>query len=74
MPLFTSLMIVILVGSLAFFVLVINRLLRYNRRYDFPESKYTKLFKLITKEHVAILYVLAVIAHTIFTIRFLWTL
>ncbi len=74
MPLFNILIILILIGSLTFFGLVVNRLLRYNRRYRFPESKYTKLFHIFSKEHIAILYLLAVVSHLTFTVWFLWTL
>lgn len=74
MPLFTTLMVLVLTASATMTTFAISRLFAYNRKYHLPESEYTKLFHFITKEHVAIIYVLFVLAHITFTIWFLITL
>lgn len=74
MALFDVLMISTLIVSVFFCALVISRVLRYNRRYHFPEIKYTKLFRFITKEHITFLYVTFVAVHFIFAIWFIWTI
>jgi len=56
MPLFSFLIIFTSVISVIFCLLTISRILAYNKKYPLPESKYTKLFKSITKEQVAITY------------------
>lgn len=74
MPIFNVLMIVILLASIALFALSFNRIMFYNRRYHLPESKYTKLFHVFTKEQIALLYLAAVVIHTTLTIWFIITL
>ncbi len=74
MSVFTTLMILIVLSSLAICLLGVDRVFMYNRKYHLPESKYTKLFRIATKEHVAILYVLVVIAYAFITVWFLVTL
>lgn len=74
MPLFTTLMVLVLTASVVMTIFAISRLFAYNRKYHLPESQYTKLFHFITKEHVAIIYVLFVLTHVAFTIWFLVTL
>lgn len=74
MPVFTTLMIIVLIASLMMTAFTISRLFAYNSKYNLPESSYTKLFHFITKEHVAIAYVLFILAHLSFTIWFLITL
>lgn len=74
MPVFTFLMILTLAASTVMTIFTISRLFAYNRKYHLPESEYTRLFRFITKEHVAIAYVLFVLAHIGFTIWFLITL
>lgn len=74
MPLFTTLMVLVLTASTTLTIFTISRLFAYNRKYHLPESQYTKLFHFITKEHVAIVYVLFVLTHVTLTIWFLITL
>lgn len=74
MSVFTTLMILIIVSSWAICLLAIERVFAYNRKYHLPESKYTRLFKVITKEYMAVLYVLVMIFYTFVTAWFLVTL
>lgn len=74
MPVFTTLIIATLVLSLTMFGLVVGRLFAYNRKYHLPESKYTKLFGIFTKEHVLVLYAILVVLHLIISIWFVWKL
>lgn len=74
MPVFTTLIIATLILSLTMFGLVIGRLFAYNRKYRLPESKYTKLFGIVTKEQVLVLYAVLVILHFILSIWFVWKL
>jgi len=67
-------MISILVGSVLICSITILRLIAYSKKYHLPESRYTRLLGIFTKEHVAIVYVLITIAHAIFTIWFLKTI
>ena len=71
MSLFTTLMIIIIAGSVLFCFITIGRILAYNRKYHLPESKYTKLFKFITKERMAVLYVVLVGANVLCGIWFI---
>lgn len=74
MPNFSTLLVIISVTSVFVFLLTIGRLFAYNRKYHLPEMSYTKLFRILTKEHVAILYGVIVGLHFVFTIWFIWTL
>lgn len=74
MSVFNTLIILVLTASLAVAILTWGRIFSYNRSYNLPESKYTRLFHVFTKEHIAILYMLIVIIHAIVTIAFLWSL
>lgn len=74
MPAFTILLILTTIASIIICYLVANRLLMYNRRYKLPESKYTKLFKVFTKEHILVGYIVFMAGYLIFTIWFLITL
>lgn len=74
MPVFTTLMVIILLASVALCWLVLSRVFAYNRKHHFPESVYTKLFGIFTKEHIAIIYATTVALYLIFTIWFVWTL
>ena len=65
-------MIVIMAGSILFCLLTIGRLFAYNRKYHLPESKYTKMFRFITKEQLAVLYVALVAADVVFGLWFLF--
>jgi hypothetical protein len=49
-------MIAIIAISVLFCFITIGRLFAYNRKYHLPESKYTKLFRVITKEQMAGMY------------------
>ena len=71
MSLFSAVMAIILVSSVTVFLVSINRLLAYNRKYRLPESKYTKLFKVISKEHTAMAYCAMVVGHALLTVWFL---
>lgn len=74
MSVFTTLMILILVGSLAVCLLGIWRLFAYNSKYHLPEVRYTRLFQILTKEHFATLYVLVILLHMLITVWFILTL
>lgn len=74
MPVFTFLMVVIVIASGLVCYLTLMRLKVYNERYPLPESKHTKLFGIITKEHIAIIYSIFTVAHAVFTFWFLITL
>lgn len=56
MTTFDQIIIVISVGSMAFFMIIFSRLFAYNRIYKFPENKYTKLFGVLRKEHILFFY------------------
>jgi hypothetical protein len=74
MSIFTTLMILVLLGSVSFCALTINRLLAYNKKYHLPESQYTKLGHFISKEHIAVVYVALTITNIVFGIWFLITI
>ncbi|MFH1284119.1 MAG: hypothetical protein ABIH78_00830 [Candidatus Peregrinibacteria bacterium] len=74
MSIFNILVILALFGGLVFCVTTIKRLLNYNKKYRMPELQYTKLFGIITKEHVAFIYLIFTLANTAFMIWFIWTL
>ncbi|MBI4231853.1 hypothetical protein HY605_01360 [Candidatus Peregrinibacteria bacterium] len=74
MPLFTATIILLLIISAGLCYVTLRRLFHYNEKYHLPESSYTKLFDFITKEHVAIAYIIFVGLHLIITIWFIWTL
>ncbi|MEK7673219.1 MAG: hypothetical protein AAB373_05025 [Patescibacteria group bacterium] len=71
---FNTLIIAIGLASIIFCFIALKRLISYNKRFHLPESKYTKLFKVISKEQVGSLYLLltifSVISVIIFTISF----
>lgn len=74
MSLFTSLFVIITIGSVIVCLTTLNRLFAYNKKYHFPESKYTKLFGIFAKEHIAIIYSTFVLAHAVFIIWLIITL
>lgn len=74
MSLFTTLMVLTLVGSMTFCLVALWRVLVYNRKYHLPENKYTKLFNFLTIGHIASLYALVIFSQIFVTIWFLWTL
>lgn len=74
MSVFSFLMILILVLSLALYFVVSSKVVTYNRQYNLPEIKYTKLFGVFTKKHFLFLYGLVVFGQAIFIIWFLITL
>ena len=74
MPAFNIFMISIIFTSIIVVILAVKRLVFYNRKYHMPESRYTKLFHVLTKEHVAMFYIIAVIFHALFGIWFTLTL
>lgn len=67
-------MVLIVVGSVIFFLLTLNRSLLYDKKYRFPELSYTKLFRVIEKKHVIVTHGLFTLVHLVFTIWFIWTL
>lgn len=76
MPIFTVLTILVIIGSLTFCLMTLNRLFTYNKKYNLKafESGQTKLFGVIEKEHIVIIYVLLTLMHLIFTVWFIWTM
>lgn len=74
MSVFTTLMILILVLSLIVCLLTVGRLFAYNNKYRLPEVQYTKLFKILTKEHFAIIYITFVLLHLLISTWFILTL
>lgn len=63
MTTFDHIIIVISVGSVAFFMIIFSRLFAYNRIYKFPENKYTKLFGVFRKEHILFFYLMVTLLH-----------
>ncbi len=74
MPIFNILMILTVIVSILICGWTWRRLQAYNRKYPLPESKYTKLYHFITKEHVMFVYIGFVTAQIIFTFWLLITL
>lgn len=74
MATFDAILVAIVVGSVGFFLIILNRIFAYNKVYKFPETKYTKLFGFLTKEHILFLYLLAVVLHVLLGIWFLMQL
>lgn len=74
MSVFTTLMIAILLASLTACLFVSSRIVAYNRKYHFNEITYTRLFRIFTKEHFAIIYAVFILMHSVFTTWFLLTL
>ncbi len=72
MTMFVTLMILILVGSISFCLLVIGRVFEYNRKFHFPESKYTRLFGIFAKEHILFAYILFVILNLIIGVWYIF--
>lgn len=71
MATFDIFIVAMVTGSLGFFLLITNRVFAYNRLYKFPETKYTKLFGVLTKEQVLLIYVVAVVLHLLLGIWFI---
>lgn len=71
MATFDGIIVAMLIGSVGFFLLILNRLFAYNRIYKFPEDRYTKLFWVLTKEHVLMIYLSMVIAHLLLGVWFI---
>lgn len=63
-----------IIASILLCLITWNRIGAYNAHYHLPESKYSKLFRVLTKEHIAIAYTFAVVLHAIITLWFLWDL
>ncbi len=61
MSAFSTLMILILITSLAICSITVGRVFAYNKKYNLPECKYTRLFGVLTKEHFVGLYIFFVI-------------
>ncbi len=74
MSLFTALMLIVLTLSLGMAAITLIRLYSYDRKNRLPESKYTKLFTFITKEHLAMLYIIFNIFYLIITVYFILSL
>lgn len=74
MSLFTILIILTTAISLIVCYLTTVRVFAYNRKYELPETKYTKLFKIIRKEHVLIFYLAFCVSHLFYAFWFLITL
>lgn len=71
MSVFMTLLGVVLLISIILTIFVTRRVFAYNLNYRLPEDKYTKLFRVFTKEHFLILYFVFAGGHTIFVIWFL---
>lgn len=74
MPVFTTLMVLIVISSVTLGFISFNRVIAYNRKYHLPESKYTRLFGILNKEHILLVYLVFVAFHAFITIWFLITL
>jgi len=74
MPVFDTLMIIIAIGSVGVALVTLNRVIAYNRKYPLPESKFTRLFGILNKEHVTGIYLFSTLVHVIFILWFLYTL
>jgi len=59
------LVVMLMLGSVAFAVVAQIRLLSYVKKHQLPESKYTYLFKFIRLRHVNALYFLSVVAYAV---------
>lgn len=73
MSVFSTIMILILIGSAAVCLFTIRRVVIYNRKYHLPESKYTRLFGILTKEHIVAFYIIFVILNIFVGIWFILT-
>jgi len=71
MAVYKTIIILTLMASVGFCLLTISRVLAYNRRYHLPESKYTKVFRFLQKEHVAVIYAVAIAIQVVTTTWFL---
>lgn len=64
--------VVSMIGVIVFSILVVlftySRVHKYNSQYHLQEDKYTKLFGIFTKEHIAIMYGVAILANSIIAI------
>jgi len=74
MSAFMTLMVLMVVGSVTFFLLTLSKLMLYNKKYRFPELSYTKLFRVIEKKHIIIGHGFFTLIHLIFTFWLIWTL
>jgi len=74
MSTFNVLLVLAVLGSIAMCLITWNRVIVYNKKYHLPESQYTRLFRVFTKEHIAIIYSILVSFHAIITIWFILTL
>jgi len=74
MAVYQTIIILTLIASVGFCLLTLSRILAYNRRYHLPESKYTKMFRFVKKEHVAVMYAVVVSIQVVTTAWFLITL
>ena len=72
MTMFVTLMILILLGSISFCLLVIGRVFAYNRKYHLPESRYTRLFGFLSKEHIIFVYLLFVILNLLMGVWYIF--
>ena len=74
MPVFNTILILVVAASIVVCLITWNRIFAYNSKYHLPESTFTRLFHVFTKEHIAIIYTIMVLLHAFITIWFLWTL
>lgn len=74
MSIFKIFMGLVLLFSVGLALLVTSRVWAYSLKYHFPENKYTKLFRLFTKEHFLLAYFMFVSGQVVFTIWFLVSL
>lgn len=72
MTMFVTLMILILVGSTSLCLIVVGRVFAYNRKYRLPESKYTKLFGIVSKENLVFAYVFFVLLNLIIGVWYIF--
>lgn len=61
MSAFSTLMILIIFASITICAITVGRVFSYNKKYHLPESKYTRLFGFLTKEHFVGFYILFVL-------------
>lgn len=71
MSAFPTLMILIIFASVTICAITVGRVFSYNRKYRLPESKYTKLFGFISKEHFVGLYIFFVILNALAGVWFI---
>lgn len=71
MSAFSTLMILIIFASIMICTITVGRVFSYNKKYRLPESKYTRLFGLVSKEHFVGLYIFFVILNVLAGIWFI---